>query len=60
MSGRWDIIAARIEDEDNLIAKGSISSDESATDASFPTPGDLDWSFSPSTTLSPFRVVVHS
>ncbi|KAH7139982.1 hypothetical protein B0J13DRAFT_69453 [Dactylonectria estremocensis] len=60
MSGCWDIIAARIEDEDDSSDKDSMSSDGSATDASFPTQGDLDWSFSPCMALNPFRVVVHS
>ncbi|KAH6957725.1 hypothetical protein BKA56DRAFT_562295 [Ilyonectria sp. MPI-CAGE-AT-0026] len=60
ISGCWDIIAARIEDEDDSSDRDSMVSDGSVTDASFPIQDDLDWSFSPCMALSPFRVVVHS
>ncbi|KAH8663265.1 hypothetical protein BGZ61DRAFT_499284 [Ilyonectria robusta] len=48
ISGCWDIIAARIEDEDDSSDRDSMVSDGSVTDASFPIQDDLDW------------VVVHS
>ncbi|KAK7424040.1 hypothetical protein QQX98_000650 [Neonectria punicea] len=58
-SGCWDIIAARIEDEDDS-SDGEYLSDGSLAGASLGSPGELEWSFSPCVTLSPFKVVVHS
>ncbi|KAF7556291.1 hypothetical protein G7Z17_g1528 [Cylindrodendrum hubeiense] len=59
ISGCWDIIAARIEDEDDSSDKESVNSDGSTTDVSFAMQEDFDWSSS-RMSLNPFRVVVHS